>query len=88
MDIKVHKYEYDGKETSFKYIDWEEPDIIDAPMWYHKRGLQQTATGYGSKLNTGKKLMVGNRSYRIYCICYSNSGSNYIIVKGERIYLR
>ena len=88
MDIKVHKYEDDGESKSFKYIDWEESDIIDAPLWYHKRGLQQTASGYGSKLNTGKKLMVGNRKYRIYCICYSNSGSNYIIMKGERIYLK
>jgi hypothetical protein len=26
--------------------------------------------------------------YRVYCICYSNAGSCYVIVKGERLYLR
>jgi hypothetical protein len=62
-------------------------DIVDAPMWYHEKSLMQTATGYGRKLNTGRKLRYNGRLYRIYCCCYSNAGSNYIIVKGETIYI-
>ena len=62
-------------------------EFIDAPMWYHTRGLMQTATGYGRKLNTGKKALVGNKTYRIYATCSSNVASLYIIIKGVKIYV-
>jgi hypothetical protein len=62
-------------------------EFIDAPMWYHRRGLMQTATGYGKKLNTGKKALVGNKAYRVYAICYSNVATCYIIIKGVKIYV-
>ena len=73
--------------NGLKHIYVDEQDFIDAPMWYHKRGLQQTATGYGKKLNTGKKFHFENRYYRVYCCIFSNSGSNFITIKGETIYL-
>jgi hypothetical protein len=47
----------------------------------------QTATGYGKKLNTGKKALVGNREYRVYAICYSNVATCYIIIQGVKIYV-
>jgi hypothetical protein len=47
----------------------------------------QTATGYGRKLNTGKKALVGNKTYRIYATCSSNVASLYIIIKGVKIYV-
>jgi hypothetical protein len=47
----------------------------------------QTATGYGKKLNTGKKALVGNREYRVYANCNSNVASLYIIIKGVKIYV-
>lgn len=45
---------------------------------------QQTASGYGSKLQTSYMIqLVGHsRWYRVYCMCYSNSGSCYIVRKG------
>lgn len=64
-----------------------EKDLIDAPMWYHKRGLQQTASGYGRKLNSGKKYRFNGRLYRVYICQYSNSGTAYIIVNKEWIVL-
>jgi hypothetical protein len=70
-----------------KTIYTDEKDFIDAPMWYHKKGLMQTATGYGRKLNTGKKYLYNGRYYRVYCCIHSNSGTNYIIVKKEWICL-
>lgn len=68
-------------------ISIEENELIDAPMWYHKRGLMQTATGYGRKLNTGKKYRYNGRLYRVYCCQYSNSGTLYIIVKKNLVVL-
>jgi hypothetical protein len=62
-------------------------EFIDAPMWYHTRGLTQTATGYGRRLNTGKKALVGNKAYRVYAICLSNTATCYIIIKGVKIYV-
>jgi hypothetical protein len=47
----------------------------------------QTATGYGKKLNTGKKAIVGNKTYRVYASCFSNVASLYIIIKGVKIYV-
>jgi len=55
------------------------------PLWYHTKGLQQTASGYGSKLNTGYKVLYSGKWYRLYAHCYSNNGTTYIIVKGQTI---
>ena len=64
-----------------------ESQLIDAPLWWHKRGLQQTASGYGSKLTTPYKVEHNGRLYRVYCVCWSNSGTLYILPKGEPLYL-
>jgi hypothetical protein len=58
--------------------------VVDEPDWM-KRGLQQTATGYGGKLNTGLKISYNGRIYRLYCTCYSNNGVVWFKVKGRRI---
>jgi hypothetical protein len=58
-------------------------------LWWQKRGLQQTATGYGSKLTTAYMLTApGDRPRRVYAICYSNVASYYVLVKCEVLYLR
>lgn len=62
------------------YLEWH-------PMWWHKKGLQETASGYGSKLNTGYKTKYNGRLYRVYCCIWSNIGSLYIISKGKRLYI-
>src|ERR1035438_6527241 len=51
---------------------------------------QQTASGYGSKLRTSYMIQLDARPrwYRIYCICYSNAGSIYAVVKGARLFIR
>lgn len=60
-------------------------DLIDSPMWYHLKGLMQTATGYGPKLNSGYKIKLNNRLYRVYTTIWSNSGINWIIANGQKI---
>ena len=52
----------------------------------------QSATGYGSKIPTDRMLIFNNdplkRKRRVYAICFSNCASHYVIVKGEKLYLR
>lgn len=62
-------------------------DRIESPLWWHRGGLQQTATGYGSKLTTPYKIPYNGRLYRIYAICYSNVASHYITVMGQKLFL-
>ena len=72
-----------------KYIgNSEDLEIIESPLEWQKRGLQETASGYGSKLTTSQKVKYNDRWYRIYCCIYGNSGSLYIISKGEKLYIR
>ena len=62
--------------------------LIDAPLSWHKLGLQQTASGYGKKLTTRYKIAHKGRTYRVYACVFGNAGSLYILAKGQRIYLR
>lgn len=64
----------------------EDTELIDAPLWWHKKGLRETTSGYGKKLTTSYKVRYNGRLYRVYCHCFSNSGSLYIISKGKRVY--
>ena len=59
----------------------EKTETIEKPLWWHKRGLMFTATGYGSKIPTTKMLLWRGRKYRIYCCIWSNSGTCYICAK-------
>lgn len=69
--------------TPLQHVD--NGDLVWSPMWYHLRGLSQTASGYGGKLNTGYKTEYNGRMYRVYCMIWSNSGTCYIISKGQRL---
>lgn len=60
--------------------------IDDQPDWM-KRGLQETASGYGRRLNTGRKISFNGREYRLYATCYSNVASVWFTVKGRKIFV-
>lgn len=66
-------------------INFERKDLIEDPLWWQKEGLQQTASGYGSKLTTQYKVNYKGRLRRIYSACFSNVGVPYIIYKGEKV---
>ena len=56
------------------------------PLWYHVKGLNQTASGYGSKLVTPWEVeCTDGRWRRVYCMIWSNSGTCYIIHNGHRV---
>ena len=59
-------------------------------LWWQKQGLQQTSSGYSSKLVTEYMLYRSDdlRLRRVYAICWSNVASYYVIIRGEAVYLR
>ena len=65
-----------------------EATLIDAPLWWHDRGLQKTASGYGKKIETRHKVNYKGRDRRVYVDVFGNAGSAYVIVKGEKITVR
>lgn len=76
------------KYTEIKYADVTEKDFVDCPLWWHLKGLSPTASGYGSKIPTQYKVKHNNRLKRVYCMIYSNSGSLYIMHKGEILFIK
>ena len=74
--------------TTIKYL--EEPyKVIDKPLWWHSKGLSQTASGYGSKLTSSRCVVLPDgRVRRIYVTCYSNVGSAWITLSGRKLFLR
>lgn len=65
-----------------------ELEYKEALLWWQKKGLMYTATGYGKKIPTTRKVKYNNRWYRVYCMIYSNAGSIYIVSEGEKLYIR
>lgn len=61
--------------------------VTEKPLWYHKQGLSQTASGYGAKLNTGLVAHFNGKQYRIYCTIYSNAGTCWITVNGMKYFI-
>lgn len=63
--------------------------VRECPLEWQRQGLQQTASGYGSRLTTRYVLTAADRRQRrIYAICWTNCASYYVRVKGERLFLR
>jgi hypothetical protein len=71
-----------------KYLEIEIAEVLDRPLWWHLQGLQQTASGYGSKLTSSRCVRLADgRVRRVYITCWSNSGSAWILLDGERQYI-
>ncbi len=76
--------ELDIRNNHIITIDGE---LIDAPLPWQKRGLQQTATGYGAKLTSRRKIQFHGKLYRLYVTCYGNAGSAWFKTQGRTIYV-
>lgn len=69
-------------EIAYVPDDFITEAFIEKPDWM-KRGLQETDSGYGNKLTTQYKVKcINGKTYRVYCRCYSNSGTLYILIGG------
>lgn len=68
-------------------------ELVDAPLWWQEKGLQQTASGYGYKLTTNWKISfqaqgeAKSKLYRVYCTQFSNAGSCWFTVRGTKIFI-
>lgn len=60
-------------------------EISERPLWFHKRGLQETASGYGRKLTTPYMVRHEGRWRRVYACQISNAGTLYISKPGAWI---
>lgn len=47
----------------------------------------RNAHGYGSKIPTRYMIKWHGRMRRVYVVCWSNSGTAYVIVGGKPVYL-
>ncbi len=79
-------------DTTIKHtVSYLESDyvIINRPLSHHKLGLTYTANGYGRKLPTRYMLSFNSgRFRRVYATCFSNVASYWVVVDGEKLYLR
>ena len=62
-------------------------DLIYSPTDWQRRGLQQTASGYGRKLTHPHKIHFNGRLYRLYTTIFSNVGSTWFITRGRKIFV-
>jgi len=60
-------------------------EVISKYLWWQKKGLMYTSTGYGSKIPTEYMIRYKDRWRRVYCCIWSNCGTNYIISKKQKI---
>jgi hypothetical protein len=74
------------KSGEFERIYADRSDLVyDPPEWMKRRGLQETASGYGKRLNSGLKIHFEGRLYRIYVTQFSNAGTAWFKVRGRKI---
>ena len=58
-------------------------DYSSKPLRHHLAGLSYTASGYGRKIPTAQCIMFNGKLRRVYCACFSNSGTCYIVGGGN-----
>lgn len=80
------QYNYVGYLSINNQIDYSQKfEVIEVPLWWQVKGLQYTATGYGSKIPTKYKMRLNKKLYRIYCSVFSNIGTLYILKNKQKI---
>lgn len=75
---------YDIKDAETYKTVARDIKLVNAPLDWQLRGLQQTSSGYGAKLTTVYKAPFEGRFYRVYCTIYSNSGTCWFTAKGKK----
>ena len=69
------------------YLGKYAEELKDSPLWWHRQGLSQTASGYGAKLTLRYKISYEGREFRLYATCYGNAASTWFKVKGRKIFV-
>jgi hypothetical protein len=68
------------------------PDYLDTSRITAKRQgappPNRSRSGYGSKIPSSWELCLDDKRWRrVYVVCWSNSGSAYVLVNGKRLFL-
>jgi len=58
------------------------------PLPHHVAGLSYTRSGYGAKIPTPYMVSLGGRYRRVYSTVYSNVGTLWIMVNGQKEIVR
>jgi hypothetical protein len=68
-------------------VVWPSPlAMSERLLEWQRLGLQYTATGYGTKIQTSKVITWSDgKVRRIYCDIYSNAGSCYCMIHGCKV---
>lgn len=74
-------------DSQFPRVYCDTKELVYAPPKWMQRGLQETASGYGSRLNSGYKINFNGKLYRLYTTIYGNVGSTWFKTKGRKIYV-
>ena len=69
---------YKRLDGSFDCFATVEVDVKESPLWWQEKGLQFTASGYGSRIPTRYMVRFKDKWRRVYAICYSNCATFYI----------
>lgn len=63
-------------------INGVEHNAVSRPTNFRRVG------GYGNKMPSGRWVFFAGRWRHIWCRCYSNVGTLYIVVKGQEVIVR
>ena len=85
MTIVKQFTEADVVKGQFERIYADRSELVYDPPEWMKRGLQETASGYGKRLNSGLKISFNGKLYRIYVTIFSNAGTSWFVTKGRKI---
>lgn len=77
--------EFTDNDIQNNRISADRTELVYDPLSWMKSGLQETASGYGKRLNTGYKISFNKRLFRLYCTCFGNSGTVWFRTKGRMI---
>ena len=64
-------------------VSYTDSALLDAVRSDREYPRNRSVTGYGGKIATRYRVFYSNRWRRVYVMQYSNSGTAYIMVKGE-----
>jgi len=62
-------------------------DLSYCPLEWHLKGLQQTASGYGSQITSPYKIHFEGKLRRLYSTCCSSVASLWFKCDGQKIYI-
>lgn len=60
------------------FVDGEKVEVKIMELWWQKRGLSFTASGYGPRIPTAYMVKFNGRWMRVCCCIFSNIGTLFI----------